>query len=140
MTAQTGIFQADGLDDDKTRGVVLELFGDVLADVRPGPAAGALFLRVRNVDLDALTRQMHRQRSATRGATPRAASHRRLSRVHFDRFGDRSSFIAELFQGELELPRIDAFGLLPEQPLTQDVEFVTQRGDLALRRGQLVLQ
>jgi len=140
VTARTRIFRADRFDDDETRGFVFEFFGTVFADARPRLAARALLLRVGQVDLDPPPRQMRGQRPPPRGAAPRVASHRRLPRIHFHGFSDRSPFIAELFQGELELPRIDAFGLLPEQPLTQDVEFMAQRGNLALRLRQLVLQ
>jgi hypothetical protein len=115
VTARTRIFRADRFDDDETRGFVFEFFGNVFADARPRLAARALLLRVGNVDLD-----------PPAAAAPAAA--------------DAQWGSAALFQGELELPRIDAFGLLPEQPLTQDVEFMAQRGNLALRPRQLVLQ
>jgi hypothetical protein len=48
--------------------------------------------------------------------------------------------VGELLQCELQLPRIDASRFLTKQPLTQDVELMSQRGDLALRFRQLLLQ
>ena len=68
------------------------------------------------------------------------AAHWRLAGVHFHRLGDGPSLVLQLLQRELELPRVDAFGFLAKQPLTQDVELVPQRGDLALRFRQLLLK
>jgi hypothetical protein len=57
-----------------------------------------------------------------------------------DRFGDRAGLVGELLEGELQLPRIDALGLLAEEPLTEDVELMLQRGVLALDGRELRLQ
>ena len=55
-----------------------------------------------------------------------------LARIHLHRLADRSGLVGELLARELQLPRIHAFGFLAKQPLTQDVELMPQRGDLAL--------
>src|SRR6266852_6316694 len=64
----------------------------------------------------------------------------RLARVHLDRLADRAGFIRELFERELELPRIDAFGGLAKQALTEHIELMAQRRVLALDSGELLLQ
>jgi hypothetical protein len=35
-------------------------------------------------------------------------------------------FVGELLQGELQLPRVDAFGFLAEHPLAEHVELMTE--------------
>ena len=42
-------------------------------------------------------------------------------------------FVGELLERELQLPRIDALGLLAKQALAQHVELMAQRRVLALR-------
>ena len=68
------------------------------------------------------------------------AADRRLARVHLDRLGHGTRFVGELLEGELQLPRVDAFGFLPEQPLAEDVQLMAERRVLALGRGELVVQ
>ena len=83
---------------------------------------------------------MRGQRPPARGPAPAMLAHGRLARVHLDRLGDRAGLVGELLEGELQLPRIDAFGFLAEQPLTEHVELMAQRRVLALRLRELVLQ
>src|SRR5207245_1593634 len=123
-----------------TRRFVLELFGDVLPNARPGVATRAVFVGVGDVDLDAAPGQVRRQRPPSRRSAARMTADRRLARIHFHRFGDQSGLVGELLQRELELPRIDTVGFFSKEALTEDVELMPQRGDLALRGGQLLLK
>jgi hypothetical protein len=68
------------------------------------------------------------------------APHRRFARVHLDRLGDRAGLIRELLERELKLPRVNAFGLLAEEPLTEHIELMAQRRDFALRPRELLLE
>src|SRR5262249_6199921 len=80
------------------------------------------------------------QRAAPRRPSTRVPADWRLARIHFHRFGDGPAFVGELLQRELQLPRIDAFGFPAKEALTEDVELVPERGDLTLRRRELLLQ
>jgi hypothetical protein len=132
MAVRTGVFRADGFDDDETGRLVFELFGDVLPDARPRVTARALLVGVSDVDLDTTARQVRRQWPPSGGPAPCMTADGGLARIHLHRFADRSGLVGELLERELQLPRIHAFGFLAKQPLTQDVELMPQRGDLAL--------
>jgi len=67
-------------------------------------------------------------------------THRRVSRVHLDRLGDRPRLVGELLQGELQLARVDTLGFLAEQPLAQHVELMAEGGILTLGLRELVAQ
>ncbi len=68
------------------------------------------------------------------------AAHRRLARVHFHRLGDGPGLVRQLLKGQLQLSGVNAFRLLAEQPLTEHVELMPQRGDFTLRIRELILQ
>ena len=140
VTVRTRVFWADGFDDDKTVRFVFELFGDVLPDARPRVAARTLLVGISDVDLDTTARQVRRQWPPSGGPAPRMAADRGLARVHLHRFGYRAALVGELLERELQLPRIHTFGFLAKQPLTQNVELMPQRGDLALRFRQLLVK
>ena len=140
VTVRACVLGAHRLDHDETGGLVLELLGDRFADPGLRVAARALLVGVGHVDLDASARQVRGQWSPPRRASPLMPAHRRVPRVHLDRLGDRARLVGELLKRQLQLPRIHAFGFLAEQPLTEHVELMAERGVLALRLRQLVLQ
>lgn len=61
-----------------------------------------------------------------RGAPARVVTYRRFARVHLHRLGDGPRLLGELLERQLQLPRVDALRLLPEEPLTQDIELAAQ--------------
>ena len=140
VAAGTGVFRADRFDDHEARRVVLELFRDGFAHPGFGLATAALFVRVRDIDLDSSPRQVRGQRTSPRRPPSRMAADRRLAGVHLDRLRDGPRFVRELVQREPELARVDALRSFPKQSLTEHVELLTQRRVLALDGGELLLQ
>ena len=62
MTVRAGVFRADRLDDDKAGRLVFELLRHRLTDARLGVPARALFLALRQIELDAAAWQLRGQR------------------------------------------------------------------------------
>jgi hypothetical protein len=95
-------------------------------------ATRTLLVAVGHVDLDALARQIRRQWTTARRPSARMSTHGHITGIHLDRLGHGPRLVGELLERELQLPGIHALGLFAKQPLTEHIELMPQRGDLAL--------
>ena len=98
VTVRTRVFESSRLDHVQTRGNVLELFGDGLADPGLGVATRARLVSLGHVDLDTATWQVRGQRPTSR--RPSCASAllraRPFTRIHLDGIGRRARLVGQL--------------------------------------------
>jgi hypothetical protein len=117
-----------------------QFLGDRLADACLRVAARTDLVGVGHIDLDALARQVGGQGTPTGRAASAARPAGPLARIHLDRVGHGGGLVGQLGKGEPQLIGADALGLLPEQPLAEDVELMPECRVLPLRARELVAQ
>ena len=140
MALRTGIFRADRFDHHEAGRFVLEFLRDVLPDACPHLAARAPFVPRRQYRFPPVV-AAGAPATAAGPSGADACGRAPASRPNPFRPARRLlPLVGELLQREFQLSGIDALRFLAEQPLAQDIELVAQRGDFALRLGELILE
>lgn len=84
VTVRAGVFGACRFDDDEAGRLVFQFLRDGVADPRFRVSAAADLVGVRDVDLDAVPREMRGEWPPPRRPPPLVPAHRRLPRIHLD--------------------------------------------------------